>query len=121
MGEDLLDGDGVLAVGAELGDVVGDPVLQSQRALAEQQPDGAGDDDLARRVAVEAAALRGAEGGVDHHLAVQGDGQLAGGEGARLDLPSGPGQQVGESVLVDVCSRCSSAPDATVRGRCASW
>ena len=49
---------------------------------------------------MEAAALRGAEGGLDHELAVEGDGQLAGGQRAVIDLPLGPGEEIGEAVLV---------------------
>ena len=92
--EHVVEGDGVLAVRAELGDEVGDRLLGRERALAEELPDQRRDERLGGREDREAGVEVGvAEGLVHEHLAVEGEGHLAGGQQAVVDVAAGPGEQ----------------------------
>ena len=115
VGQDLLDGDGVLAVGPELGDVLGDPVLQAQLPLAQEEPDGAGDDDLARRVAVEATARPGRRRWPRPRARRRGRRPADRPAGCRHRRPAEPGRRDRRVGPGPRSSRCSSAADATVR------
>ena len=85
--EHVVEGDGVLAVRPELRDDVGHGLLRGDRALAEQLPDERRDERLGGREDREAGVDVGvAERLVHEHLAVEGEGHLAGGQQSVVDV-----------------------------------
>ena len=92
--EHVVEGDGVLAVRPELGDDVGDRLLGRDRSLAEQLPDHRRDERLGGREDREPGVDVGvAERLVHEHLAVEGEGHLAGGQQPVVDVAAGAGEE----------------------------
>lgn len=79
VGEDLLDGDHVLAVRGELGHVAGTRRIQVHVTTVDQLPDGPRYQRLGGTEGHEAAVVGGPEGGVHQQLTPVADGHLGSG------------------------------------------
>ena len=92
--EDVVEGDGLLAVGPELRDELADRHLGHQGAFGHELPHQRCDERLGRREDREAGVDVGvAERLVDQHLAVEGERQLAPREQTVVDLATGPREE----------------------------
>ena len=102
MGEHLADGHHLLAVGGELRDDVGDPLVEPEDTLAEQLPHHAGDDRPPHRLQDVARIGRGVAVRLEGDEApAAGDGDLRRRERAVLDLEPSPAQEDVEAGGVD--------------------